>query len=247
MRVVDVQPGAVGEDDVGQPEVLVGQLAGVGDLAGHVEPAGVAQRRLLLEVPPGTPGPQRAPRRRRSRPASEATIGLAVGWPCTEMPNSVSVPITRRTLMTASLRGRALARMGSMSEIVALVDRTGAVVGSAERSVVRRENLLHAATAVLVRDPARPDLRAPPLPGQGLGALAPRRRRRRGHGVRRAAGRLRGTGARRGARRHRRRRCGRWASRSTRTTRRAAWSTASRPPGTARSGTPTARWSGAPG
>jgi len=39
------------------------------------------------------------------------------------------------------------------SEIVTLVDRTGAVVGSAERSVVRRENLLHAATAVLVRDP----------------------------------------------------------------------------------------------
>ena len=40
-----------------------------------------------------------------------------------------------------------------MSEIVALVDRTGAVVGSAERAVVRRENLLHAATAVLVRNP----------------------------------------------------------------------------------------------
>ena len=43
--------------------------------------------------------------------------------------------------------------MLDVSEIVALVDRTGAVVGSAERSVVRRENLLHAATAVLVRDP----------------------------------------------------------------------------------------------
>jgi 8-oxo-dGTP pyrophosphatase MutT (NUDIX family) len=42
--------------------------------------------------------------------------------------------------------------MLDVSEIVALVDRTGAVVGSAERSVVRRENLLHAATAVLVRD-----------------------------------------------------------------------------------------------
>jgi len=38
-------------------------------------------------------------------------------------------------------------------ETVALVDRSGAVVGSAERSVVRRDNLLHAATAVLVRDP----------------------------------------------------------------------------------------------
>lgn len=39
-----------------------------------------------------------------------------------------------------------------MSEIVALVDESGAVVGSASRSVVRRDNLPHAATAVLVRD-----------------------------------------------------------------------------------------------
>lgn len=39
-------------------------------------------------------------------------------------------------------------------EVVALVDRSGAVIGSAERSVVRRENLMHAATAVLVRDDA---------------------------------------------------------------------------------------------
>ena len=37
--------------------------------------------------------------------------------------------------------------------MVALVDRSGAVVGSAERSVVRRDNLMHSATAVLVRDP----------------------------------------------------------------------------------------------
>ena len=41
-----------------------------------------------------------------------------------------------------------------MTEIVALVDRTGAVTGHAERSVVRRDNLMHAATAVLVRDGA---------------------------------------------------------------------------------------------
>jgi 8-oxo-dGTP pyrophosphatase MutT (NUDIX family) len=39
------------------------------------------------------------------------------------------------------------------SEVVALVDRAGRVVGSAGRPRVRRENLLHAATAVLVRDP----------------------------------------------------------------------------------------------
>jgi len=38
-------------------------------------------------------------------------------------------------------------------EIVALVDRSGRVIGSAERSVVRRDNVLHSATAVLVRDP----------------------------------------------------------------------------------------------
>ena len=38
-------------------------------------------------------------------------------------------------------------------ETVALVDRDGVVVGSAPRSRMRRENLLHAATAVLVRDP----------------------------------------------------------------------------------------------
>ena len=34
----------------------------------------------------------------------DATIGLADGCPCTEMPYSTSVPITRRTLMRMSLR-----------------------------------------------------------------------------------------------------------------------------------------------
>lgn len=38
-------------------------------------------------------------------------------------------------------------------EEVALVDEQGHVVGSAPRSVVRRDNLRHSATAVLVRDP----------------------------------------------------------------------------------------------
>jgi len=38
-------------------------------------------------------------------------------------------------------------------ETVALVDHDGTVVGSAPRSRMRRENLLHAATAVVVRDP----------------------------------------------------------------------------------------------
>jgi 8-oxo-dGTP pyrophosphatase MutT (NUDIX family) len=40
-------------------------------------------------------------------------------------------------------------------EQVALVDEDGVVVGSAPRSVVRRDNLLHSATAILVRDPMR--------------------------------------------------------------------------------------------
>ncbi len=42
--------------------------------------------------------------------------------------------------------------MGSPDEQVSLVDDTGAVVGAAARSVLRRDNLLHAATAVLVRN-----------------------------------------------------------------------------------------------
>jgi 8-oxo-dGTP pyrophosphatase MutT (NUDIX family) len=42
-----------------------------------------------------------------------------------------------------------------VDEIVTLVDTEGRVTGSAERSVVRRDNLRHAATAVLVRDPDR--------------------------------------------------------------------------------------------
>jgi isopentenyldiphosphate isomerase len=40
-------------------------------------------------------------------------------------------------------------------EQVSLVDEDGAVVGVAPRSAVRRDNLLHAATAVLVRHPDR--------------------------------------------------------------------------------------------
>ena len=39
-------------------------------------------------------------------------------------------------------------------EQVALVDAAGAVVGSAPRSVMRRDNLPHVVVAVLVRDPA---------------------------------------------------------------------------------------------
>jgi len=41
-----------------------------------------------------------------------------------------------------------------VAEIVTLVDAHGVPTGTAERSVVRRDNLRHAATAVLVRDPA---------------------------------------------------------------------------------------------
>ena len=37
---------------------------------------------------------------------------------------------------------------------MALVDESGTIVGSAPRSVMRRDNLLHVVVAVLVRDPA---------------------------------------------------------------------------------------------
>ena len=37
-------------------------------------------------------------------------------------------------------------------EVVTLVDHSGTVVGTAPRYVVRRDNLRHAATGVLVRD-----------------------------------------------------------------------------------------------
>ena len=55
--VVDVQPGTVGQDHVGQADVLVGELAGVGGLACEVEAAGVPQRVFLLEVPAGAARP----------------------------------------------------------------------------------------------------------------------------------------------------------------------------------------------
>jgi hypothetical protein len=40
--VVDVKPRSIGEDDVGQAHVFVGELAGVGQFPGQVEAAGVA-------------------------------------------------------------------------------------------------------------------------------------------------------------------------------------------------------------
>ena len=46
-----------------------------------------------------------------------------------------------------------LSRVGSPDETVSLVDEQGGVVGSVARAVMRRDNLRHAATAVLVRDP----------------------------------------------------------------------------------------------
>src|SRR5215831_12578760 len=56
MRVIDVQPCAVGQDDIGQPEILVSQLARVCGIPGQVEAARIAERILLLEVPPRSPG-----------------------------------------------------------------------------------------------------------------------------------------------------------------------------------------------
>ena len=61
--VVDVEPGAVGEDDVGQGRVLESSVSWLGWrlAAAHVEAAGVAQRRLVGVVPAG-PGRPDAPR-----------------------------------------------------------------------------------------------------------------------------------------------------------------------------------------
>ena len=61
MGVVDVEPGAVGEDDVGHPGVLVEVGVVQGLRRREVEAPGVAQRGLLLEVP------ARTARRRRLR------------------------------------------------------------------------------------------------------------------------------------------------------------------------------------
>ena len=60
--VVDVEPGPVGEDDVGEAQVLVGELGGVCALPREVESAGVAQWILLFEVPSGSPCPCAMPR-----------------------------------------------------------------------------------------------------------------------------------------------------------------------------------------
>ena len=51
VRVVDVEPGAVGEDDVGQADVLVGQLAGVGQRRAR----GRSRGRRAAGSPPRSP------------------------------------------------------------------------------------------------------------------------------------------------------------------------------------------------
>jgi len=60
--------------------------------------------------------------------------------------------------MASTLRGGARLRRVSTAENpeeqVAIIDDRGAVVGSAPRSVMRRDNLPHLVVAVLVRDPA---------------------------------------------------------------------------------------------
>lgn len=73
---------------------------------------------------------------------------FALGWPCTEMPYSTSVPSTRRTVMVQPY----VRHDGSVDEVVALYDEAGRVVGSAPRSRVRAENLRHGGTAIIVRN-----------------------------------------------------------------------------------------------
>ena len=68
MRVVDVQPRAVGEHGVGEAEVVLGLTGPVVAAAGaDVEAPRVAQRALLLEVPAGTAVRAGSAARRRNR------------------------------------------------------------------------------------------------------------------------------------------------------------------------------------
>ena len=53
MGVVDVEPGAVGQDHVRHAEIAVGQLVGMGGRPGDLVAADVAQRGLGLVVPAG--------------------------------------------------------------------------------------------------------------------------------------------------------------------------------------------------
>jgi hypothetical protein len=99
--VVDVQPRAVGEDDVGEAQLVVGLAGGVVGRA-DVEAARVAQRVLLLEVP-ARPAVARGPVGHAARPAVDdlrrGHHRAARGLPGTETPYSVSMPITRRVVM----------------------------------------------------------------------------------------------------------------------------------------------------
>ncbi len=56
VRVIHVEPGTIGQNDVRQPEILVSELAGVRCVPGQVKAPRVAQRVLLLEVPARPPG-----------------------------------------------------------------------------------------------------------------------------------------------------------------------------------------------
>jgi hypothetical protein len=58
MRMVDIEPGAIGQNDVGQADVLVRELTGVGELSRKVEAPRVTQRILFLEIPARTPSPR---------------------------------------------------------------------------------------------------------------------------------------------------------------------------------------------
>jgi hypothetical protein len=87
-----------------RPELVVGLAGGVSDGA-DVEAAGVAQGVLLLEVPARRrlrEGPSAMPLAQPLTTCDEATIAPLAGSPGTETPYSVSMPITRRTLMRSA-------------------------------------------------------------------------------------------------------------------------------------------------
>ena len=59
MGMIDVQACPVCQDHVRETDVFVCEQTGVGQATSEVEPAGVPQRALLFEVPPGSPRPGR--------------------------------------------------------------------------------------------------------------------------------------------------------------------------------------------
>ena len=117
--VVDVEPDT-GEHEVGRAGGLLGLDELGRDPVAQIEPARIAQRRLLLEIPARAPRPAGIARDRVSvDDLADSSIAFAVGWAGALTPYSTSVPMTRITdirLPTAN-RGAALSPVRHQSAI----------------------------------------------------------------------------------------------------------------------------------